>query len=277
MVDGGAVTDALSGGLAGLAKTAGHEWSEVARATFEYSKSRIRVCRGWTFNAPLLFVTSNFYFWTIEFPLKQRLFLTFFLVILFLIIGIGAYKSWLYLSRNHYARLTHYYLEMKNAELKDGRLYPGTVAIPRIEERKTQAVAPVRLKMLRSFLWGSGFVTLIYWPFSHWFFPDWYHNLLGFSSYDLSLVRIIGTLGLLPVMGFFMVARDPLRNRDFLFALIAISVLIALTYVFLIHVTGFPIKVYINIAILLFNAIVMSLLYPWQDAWQTGQNQTRDE
>jgi acyl transferase domain-containing protein/NAD(P)-dependent dehydrogenase (short-subunit alcohol dehydrogenase family) len=37
MADGGAVTDALSGGLAGLAKTAGHEWPEVACKAFDLS------------------------------------------------------------------------------------------------------------------------------------------------------------------------------------------------------------------------------------------------
>ncbi len=37
MADGGAVTDALSGGLAGLTKTAGHEWPEVACKAFDLS------------------------------------------------------------------------------------------------------------------------------------------------------------------------------------------------------------------------------------------------
>ena len=37
LADGGAVTDALSGGLAGLAKTAGHEWPEVACKAFDLS------------------------------------------------------------------------------------------------------------------------------------------------------------------------------------------------------------------------------------------------
>jgi len=37
MVDGGAIKDALSGGLAGLAKTAGHEWPEVACKAFDLS------------------------------------------------------------------------------------------------------------------------------------------------------------------------------------------------------------------------------------------------
>jgi acyl carrier protein/NAD(P)-dependent dehydrogenase (short-subunit alcohol dehydrogenase family) len=37
MADGGAVTDALSGGLAGLAKTAGHEWPDVSCKAFDLS------------------------------------------------------------------------------------------------------------------------------------------------------------------------------------------------------------------------------------------------
>ncbi len=37
MAEGGAVSDALSGGLAGLAKTAGHEWPEVACKAFDLS------------------------------------------------------------------------------------------------------------------------------------------------------------------------------------------------------------------------------------------------
>jgi hypothetical protein len=52
-----------------------------------------------------------------------------------------------------------------------------------------------RIKTMRVFLSFNGIFLLFWWPLSHWFYPDFYHNLLGFTigSYPDDLVKIIGT------------------------------------------------------------------------------------
>jgi len=85
-----------------------------------------------------------------------------------------------------------------------------------------------RLGLLRLYLSFLATFTLFWWPLSHWFYPHWYHHLLGFTHYDPALVKIIGTLGAMPVAGMFLVARSPLRNRDMLVALLLLFVLLLL-------------------------------------------------
>lgn len=119
-----------------------------------------------------------------------------------------------------------------------------------------------RITVLRIYLFALGLFTLFWWPLSHWFYPDWYHNLLGFTSYDYSLVKIIGTIGVVPVMGMFFAAKNPVRNRDFIISLLAFFIMMAATYVFLIHTHGFPRKEYVNVALLVVNACILGFLYP---------------
>ena len=126
--------------------------------------------------------------------------------------------------------------------------------------------AIMRLKILRLYLLFLALFTLFWWPLSHWLYPDWYHELLGFNGYDYSLVKIIGTTGVVPVLGMFFAARDPIRNRDFVSSILVFCVLLAATYVFLIETHGFPTREYANVALLVGNAALLGLLFPWRAA-----------
>jgi len=123
-----------------------------------------------------------------------------------------------------------------------------------------------RLGLLRLYLSFLATFTLFWWPLSHWFYPHWYHHLLGFTHYDPALVKIIGTLGAMPVAGMFLVARSPLRNRDMLVALLLLFVLLAATDLFLIATGAFPRGEWVNVALLLINGALLARLYPWTAA-----------
>jgi hypothetical protein len=81
---------------------------------------------------------------------------------------------------------------------------------------------------------------------------------------DFCGIAIIGSLAFLPVLGAFFTALNPLRNRDFVISLIALSVLMAATYIFLISRQAFPPQEYVNVALLVINTVVLVLLYPWR-------------
>ena len=107
---------------------------------------------------------------------------------------------------------------------------------------------------------------LFWWSLSHWLYPEAYHRLLGFDRYDPAMVKIIGTLSFFAVVGMFLVARDPIRNRDFFITLLTMSVLMMATYLYLIQTKQFPVRESLNIILLLGNCIIANLLYPWQEA-----------
>jgi hypothetical protein len=121
-----------------------------------------------------------------------------------------------------------------------------------------------RVAICRLYLLGLGVFTLFWWPLSHWFYRGWYHRLLGFESYDYALVKVIGTIGVVPVLGMFFTAAEPLRNRDFIIVLLVFCVLMALTYVYLIRGHGFPQREYLYAALLAGNSIPLTVLYPWR-------------
>lgn len=122
------------------------------------------------------------------------------------------------------------------------------------------------LIVLKTYLWILGLFVLFWWPLSHWFYPQWYHRLLGFETFDSALVTIIGTTGLVVVMNIFFAARDPIRNRAMILVLIIFSVVMAGTYFFLIQTRGFPQREYVNLALLVINTMFLVGLYP-RDAW----------
>ncbi|OGW60784.1 MAG: hypothetical protein A2V83_03390 [Nitrospirae bacterium RBG_16_64_22] len=129
----------------------------------------------------------------------------------------------------------------------------------------------MKIKILRMYLLFLALFTLFWWPLSHWFYPDWYHTLLGFKSYDYSLVKIIGTIGVVPVLGMFFAANDPIRNRDFVISLLVFFPTLAMTYIYLISAHEFPEREYINVSLLVVNTGVLWLLYPWKEAQPCGQ------
>jgi len=115
---------------------------------------------------------------------------------------------------------------------------------------------------LRLFAAALGLFTLFWWPASHWFYPDWYHDLMGFESYDLGFVRLIGTMGLLPVTGLFWTAWRPRESRGFLIAFAVWAAGLAATYVFLILNGDFPPAEYANAGLLMIVVVVVLALLP---------------
>ena len=121
-----------------------------------------------------------------------------------------------------------------------------------------------KILITKIYLWIMAIFTFFWWPLSHWFYPDWYHSLLGFKSYDLALVRIIGTCGFIPSIALIFAALRPCRNRDLVITLIIFSFLMCLTYIYLIIVEGFPRREVINVGLLLANIIILCFIYPWR-------------
>lgn len=123
-----------------------------------------------------------------------------------------------------------------------------------------------KIVFLKGYFWFLGVFTLFWWPLSHWFYPDWYHQLMGFTSYDYALVKIIGTIGVVPVLGMFFAAANPIRNRDFVLILMVFFILLSATYVFLINFHGFPKQEYFNVGLLMANTVITGILFPWRKA-----------
>jgi hypothetical protein len=124
----------------------------------------------------------------------------------------------------------------------------------------------LRLKLTQQFLWAMGIFLLFWWPLSHWFYPDWYHRLLGFEpgSYQDNLVKIIGTLGVVPVLLIFFSAAEPGRNKHMIFVLIGFSLAMAATYLHLIASGQLPGLEIVNVTLSLFSALILTVLYPWK-------------
>ena len=127
-----------------------------------------------------------------------------------------------------------------------------------------------RLKVLKVFLYICCILILFWWPLSHWLYSDFYHQLMGFTpgSYQDSMVKVIGTCGFLPVMLLFFSAKDPIRNREMIVALLVMSLLLACMYFFLVFSNLFPARELISAFISLFFMLVTALLYPWKQRFK---------
>jgi hypothetical protein len=123
-----------------------------------------------------------------------------------------------------------------------------------------------KIRILQLFLGVIGMFLLFWWPLSHWFYADWYHTLLGFSSYDPALVRIIGTSGVVPVLMILVTATDPVRYRGNLAILLLFSVLLAGTYVYLIVNGQFPVQEMLNVVFCGVTALILLFLWPRNDS-----------
>ncbi|HEY9163751.1 MAG TPA: hypothetical protein VIN57_03985 [Magnetovibrio sp.] len=117
---------------------------------------------------------------------------------------------------------------------------------------------------LRLYTIGLFIFILFWWPLSHWFYPGWYHTLLGFQGYDDGLVKVIGTMGLFPLLLLGYAARRPENARAFLAIFMTWSVGMVGTYLYLIMSGVFPAGEYINVGLLLGNLAVMTWLLPPQ-------------
>lgn len=79
--------------------------SDGMRELYEHSRSRLRVCRGWIFNAPMIAATANIYIWS-EFAangLRTKLSIS--AIVFGIVVGLGSYLAWLGLTRMEYMRL----------------------------------------------------------------------------------------------------------------------------------------------------------------------------
>lgn len=123
-----------------------------------------------------------------------------------------------------------------------------------------------RLKIIQVFLLLNGLFVLFWWPLSHWFYSDFYHQLLGFKlgSYQDSMVKVIGTCGIIPVLLCLFSSKNPKRNRDLIIVIIIFSVLIAATFLYLITSGSFPVKELANVIFSLVSAIFLIVVYPWK-------------
>lgn len=91
------------------AKTVLYEKSSPLREVFEYGRSRLRVCRGWTFNALFIGVTGAavVVFQLAEYPEKGLLLFT--VVAAFGLLTVGAFLAWRKLLKSESSRLYEQY------------------------------------------------------------------------------------------------------------------------------------------------------------------------
>jgi hypothetical protein len=122
-----------------------------------------------------------------------------------------------------------------------------------------------RIKIFSTVSLIIGIVLFFWWPLSHWFYSDFYHQMLGFlpGTYQESMVKMIGTCGLLPVLCFFVLAVSPKNNWGTVTAISIFSFFLGLTFLYLITTKAFPFKEIINVITTLFISIFLPLFYKW--------------
>jgi hypothetical protein len=120
---------------------------------------------------------------------------------------------------------------------------------------------------LKISLFLTSVFLLFWWPLSHWFYPVWYHAVLGFENpgryVDEVLVKVIGLTGFFPTLLFFFAAADPLRNRDIIKVLIVNGLLGGLFTLYLIESGQFPQMEYLNVLLYFVTALGLIGFYPW--------------
>lgn len=84
--------------------------SDALRDLFEYSRSRLRICRGWAFNSVLTIGALNLFIW-VRVPADDlRLKLAVFGSLVFALFAYGAWRAWYRLVSNEYKRLHQQYM-----------------------------------------------------------------------------------------------------------------------------------------------------------------------
>ena len=87
----------------------------------EYSRSRMRICRGWVFNLPFIMVFANLYIWTNE-DLSQtprRLVLSALVTFFSLLLAWGAYSTWKQLNESGFRKIASQAAYLVEHDLKD--------------------------------------------------------------------------------------------------------------------------------------------------------------
>lgn len=119
-----------------------------------------------------------------------------------------------------------------------------------------------RLKITKFFLLITSTLLFFWWPLSHWFYSTWYHTILGFETWNESLVKIIGTCGIFPVLIMFTSGLNPAKNRVNIFTIVVFFFLFGLTFLYLTISGAFPVKEYINVGLCFFSSIFLFIIYP---------------
>jgi len=87
------------------ARTLIYTRAESLRDLFEYSRSRLRICRGWALNCILIVSSLNLFIW-VRLPADEvRLKLSMFGSLSLGIFALGAWRAWYGLANNEYRRL----------------------------------------------------------------------------------------------------------------------------------------------------------------------------
>ncbi len=92
--------------------------SDALRDLFEYSRSRLRICRGWALNSFLILITLNVFVWSRVTPEDVRFKVSMFGTIFFLFLGMGAWRAWHRLVGNEYKRLHEQYTYLNDQKRK---------------------------------------------------------------------------------------------------------------------------------------------------------------
>lgn len=127
-----------------------------------------------------------------------------------------------------------------------------------------------KLKVLKIVLRTSAIFQLIFWSFSHWFFPKFFFTSLGVinvnfdSGFAISQVNIIGALVFALAVATWLAANDPIRNRVVIQALYVAGVSCIAVFVYNVSVGNLPFKALINIIAIIFQLILVGILYPWK-------------
>lgn len=111
--------------------------------------------------------------------------------------------------------------------------------------------------LFRAYCLAIGATLGLYWPLSHWFFSDLYHQMQGFApgSYDPDFVKIIGTMGIMPVAGFFYSALQPQDSPASLVAFMLWCFAMCATYLHVIAAGRFPPGEYLNAALVFVTGV----------------------
>ncbi len=124
-------------------------------------------------------------------------------------------------------------------------------------------------KQLFLIIWNAvGVIFLFAWTLTHWFFYDHYARFLGVpeGTYQDSLIKMIGTCGVLLSMCFFVIAREPEKSRLLIKMVSAFLVLLAGTFLYLVLYSDFSKAEILNavafVAIAVFLPVSTKLIKP---------------
>jgi hypothetical protein len=105
------------------ARTVIYDQSPSLRDWFQYGRSRLRICRGWTINSSLCIITTNAFIWMWLPADSPRLHLSLFGSVAFGILAVGALSAWYRLADGEYKRLWEEYSFTQDKPNRDNTFY----------------------------------------------------------------------------------------------------------------------------------------------------------